>query len=80
MNISLLKVCYLYCKHTLYFLDCNWFGRIHTLVTDSDIKVSDIGIMVSVLSLGAVDCGFAPQTGQIKDYKIDMSTRRMLFQ
>jgi hypothetical protein len=26
--------------------------------------------MVSVLALSAVDCGFKPQSGQTKDYKI----------
>ena len=28
------------------------------------------GIMVSVLTSSAVDCGFEPRSGQIKDYKI----------
>ena len=28
------------------------------------------GIMVSVLALSAVDCGFEPQLGQSKDFKI----------
>ena len=28
------------------------------------------GVMVSVLTSGAVDCGFEPHSGQTKDYKI----------
>ena len=28
------------------------------------------GVMVSVLALSAVDCGFEPRSGQTKDYKI----------
>ena len=28
------------------------------------------GVMVSVLTLSAVDCGFEPQSGQTKDYRI----------
>ena len=28
------------------------------------------GVMVRVLALGAVDCGFEPRSGQTKDYKI----------
>ena len=28
------------------------------------------GVMVSVLASRAVDCGFVPQSGQAKDYKI----------
>jgi hypothetical protein len=35
------------------------------------IKVNRIsGVMVSVLALSAVDCGFEPRSGQTKDYKI----------
>jgi hypothetical protein len=30
------------------------------------------GVMVSVLSSSAVDCGFEPQSGQTKDYEIDI--------
>jgi hypothetical protein len=30
------------------------------------------GIMVSVLPSSVVDCGFEPQSGQTKDYKIGM--------
>ena len=28
------------------------------------------GVMVSVLTLSVIDCGFKPQPGQTKDYKI----------
>ena len=28
------------------------------------------GVMVSMLALSAVDCGFEPRSGQTKDYKI----------
>ena len=28
--------------------------------------------MVSVLASSAIDCGFEPQSGQIKEYEIDM--------
>ena len=28
------------------------------------------GVMISVLTSSAVDCGFEPRSGQIKDYKI----------
>ena len=31
-----------------------------------------VGIMVSVLSLGTVDRGFEPRSGQTKDYKTDI--------
>ena len=35
------------------------------------IKVNRIsGVMVSVLALSAVDCGFESRSGQSKDYKI----------
>jgi hypothetical protein len=35
------------------------------------IKVNRIsGVMVSVLALSAVDCGFEPRSGQTKDYTI----------
>jgi hypothetical protein len=30
------------------------------------------GVMVSVLALSAVDCGFEPRSGKTKDYKIDI--------
>ena len=29
-----------------------------------------LGVMVTVLASGVVDCGFKPQTGKTKDYKI----------
>jgi hypothetical protein len=31
------------------------------------------GVMVSVLALSAVDCGFEPQLGQTKDFKIGIN-------
>ena len=30
------------------------------------------GVMVSILASSAIDCGFEPQSGQIKEYEIGM--------
>jgi len=47
--------------------------KIHTTVITSTLSCDRIsGVMVSVLATSAVDHGFDPQSGQTKDYKINI--------
>ena len=35
-----------------------------------NVTICISGVMVSILTLSAVDCGFEPQSGQIKNYRM----------
>ena len=52
----------------------NYFGRSFDCFVNHNIKMMNHigGVMVSVLSLCAVDCGFEPRVGQTKDCKISI--------
>ena len=55
---------YFYIHDSCQLLQCLLF------ITISLLQNRIGGVMVSVLALSAVDCGFQPRSGQTKDYQI----------
>jgi len=50
----------------------NYIGGVMVSMLTSNVMVSMLtsNVMVSMLTSNAVDCGFEPQSGQTKNYKI----------
>jgi hypothetical protein len=69
VHVNIVKKCQkVHCKIYIYTCNCHQNLIAILYIYLSNLKNDIGGVMVSVLALNAVDCGFDPRSRQTKDY------------